>query len=240
MKSKISIAICFFWILASGCSDEIVERGNTTDSGATTPKNDAGASDVQNAPDMSATADVDVDVEPAGPNPFPNGLTCTTVSLCSTYSADPSRVPFPEKTGGTLVDGMYRAVQGSSVPYGLAISGNKFATVFENMTVSHGDFSIVGDTMLMKAHTFCGPGTENDDPALGFEFVSSFATDGNELITYSGCDSLNPENCASPTRLIRVKTLCDDLDALSCESGDCDCAVFDNTIPPRPEMGCKF
>lgn len=229
----------------------------SSDSTISTPTLDAGKDlqiDTTNEPDTSIFPDADIsdigkgeadvnisDADTGAGDLFPNGLLCPTLSLCSTFEADPSRVPFPETTGGTLRDGLYRAVQGTNIPYGLAISGGNYALIFENLSVSYGDIKVEGDTFITSRHTVCAPDIENNDASLLLEDTTFFATDGIELITYSGCDSADPNQCSSPTRLVRVNSLCDGLDQLSCPSGDCQCETFtEGVIPPRPENGCIF
>jgi hypothetical protein len=168
---------------------------------------------------------------------FPDGLECTSISLCSTYDADPSAPPFPVAPGGILQDGLYRAVQGSSEPYGLAIAGDRYALIFEGLTTSFGELSIVGSTMTQTQTSVCSSNGVVSIPPQEFEFA--FWTDGVELFTYSGCDSLNPDVCGSGTRLVRVDSLCEDLGSLGCSGADCECHTFTDDIPAVPS-DCAF
>ena len=166
---------------------------------------------------------------------FPDGLACPTFSMCSTYGADPSRVPFPppDTMGGDLRDGFYRPVQGTSLAYILAlnITDGKWSRIMPNLTVQHGDIEITSEnTYRTVRHTTCAGGAINED-AFELEDDLFFAADGDELITYTGCGSANPEECGSPVRLIRVEDFCDNLDVLQCEDGGCTCASFSGEIP---------
>jgi hypothetical protein len=219
--------------LAAGCSSATSDQADDdhADDDSSGDDGDDDSMD-KDGPDAASEADL-----------FPNGLSCETYSLCTTYKADPSRVPFPDAPGGTLEDGLYRAVQGTSIPYGLAIHDGKYSLVFENLSVAHGDIEVLEPGKVKWTHTTsCAPAIFNDNPALTMSYESYYFADGDTLYTYSGCDSLDPENCGSPTKLVRVSSLCDDLDALSCDGGECNCATFDDgEIPERPAGGtCEF
>ncbi|MFK7991578.1 MAG: hypothetical protein AB8I08_36515 [Sandaracinaceae bacterium] len=233
----------------AGCGDDdpAVDSGPGTLRDASTSGSDAGT-DASTPTEDAGTPmeDAGTPTGDAGPpdagmaDLFPDGLSCTTLSLCSTYDADPSRVEPPDGTGGTLRDGLYRAVQGSSVPLGLAIWDGNYAFIFENLSVSFGEASVDGATLTLRQTTACAFGVETAvDFGTGDEFL--YFADGDELYTYSGCDSLDPSQCGSGTRYERVGSLCDGLDRLSCEDGGCNCATFDDVIPERPAGGtCAF
>lgn len=192
----------------------------------------AGSSDSTGAGMSSSSSETS-----AGTGFFPDVLECNSISLCSTYDADQSAPTFPKGAGGALEDGLYRAVQGTSEPFGLAISGDRYALIFEGLTASFGDLSINGETMTQVQTAVCSSnGVVELDPQ-SFDFV--FWTQGDELFTYSGCPSLDPDVCGSGTRYVRVNSLCEDLGSLGCEGNDCECHTFADDIPKMPK-GCGF
>ena len=194
--------------------------------------------------DDDPTTPPNLGVDAAGPTElFPNGLECPTVSMCSNFRADPSRVEFPGDTieGGTLLDGMYRPVQGTSLAYVLVFAKGKWARVMPNLTVQYGDFELLENNQYrLIRHTTCANEHLNDEAFL-LETDYYYQTDGNELLVFGGCGSASPSSCNSPVRLQRVDSLCEDLDNLVCEDGDCKCVPFSDSIPVYPEDdSCAF
>lgn len=262
---KTAIALCASAVLVGGCSDDASPTpaemgtgssggGTSTGSGATTISGgtvtSSGSTDTGTASMgttglsttglTSETTDASTGTiadTSTGGGFFPDGLECTSISLCSTYDADPSAPPFPKAPGGTLEDGIYRAQQGSSEPFGLVIAGDRYALIFEGLTASYGDLSVSGVTMTQTQTAACSSNGVVEIEPQSFDFA--FWTDGDELFTYSGCDSLNPDVCGSGTRYVRVESLCDDLESLSCEAGGCECHAFIDEIPEQPG-GCNF
>lgn len=218
--------------------------GSTSGSTSTSPGSsttDADPSSSSTAADTLTSSTTDAaessSSSSGGDELFPDGLECTSVSLCSTYDADPSAPPFPDRPGGVLEDGLYRAVQGTSEPFGLAIAGDRYALIFENLNTSYGELSVSGTVMTQTQTNACSSnGVFDVEPPQTFDFA--FWTDGTELFTYSGCDSLNPDVCGSGTRYVRVNALCEDLDSLGCD-GDCECHAFADEIPAMVD-GCAF
>jgi hypothetical protein len=174
---------------------------------------------------------------------FPNGLQCPTVSMCSTFEADPSRVPFPEGeiSDGPLLEGMYRPVQGTSLAYLLTFSNGKWSRAMPNLTVQHGDYTITGPNQYSTVrHTTCANGAINED-AFILEEDYFFQLEGNELLVFGGCGSADLSQCNSPVRLIKVNSPCDNMDVQVCEDGDCKCVDFRDEIPARPDNDkCEF
>lgn len=248
MRNPALLTLVAVLSLAACDGDDPTDAGTATMRDANTPGVDASRVDSSTPMEDASmpmedagtpTEDASTPMDAGMPDLFPDGLSCATLSLCSTYNADPSRVEPPEGTGGTLRDGLYRAVQGSSVPLGLAISDGNYAFIFENLSVSYGDASVSGSTLTLQQTTACGPGVEVPIDGTADEFL--YFADGDTLYTYSGCPSLDPNQCGSGTRYERVGSLCEDLDALTCEDGDCNCVTFDDVIPERPAGGtCDF
>lgn len=200
---------------------------------AGTPTEDAGTSADAGPVDAGTSADAGI------PDLFPEGLSCASLSLCSTYSADLARVEPPSGTGGTLRDGLYRAVQGSSLPLGLALWEGQYALIFENLSVAYGTASVAGATLTLQQTRACAFGVDSPIDGTADEFL--YFADGDTLYTYSGCPSLDPSQCGSGTRYERVGSLCERLETLGCEDGGCNCATFEDVIPERPAGGtCDF
>lgn len=262
---KTAIALSAFLLLLGGCSDDATADADTgagtSGTGVASTGPSATSSDVTSS--TSGTADTGTTVVDTtgsstetgsseestadtsesssegstGGGFFPDGLECTSISLCSTYDADPSAPPFPDAPGGVLEDGLYRAVQGSSEPFGLAIAGDRYALIFEGLTTAFGDLEFDGVVMTQTQTAACSDNGVFELEPQAFDYV--VWTNGTELFTYSGCDSLNPEVCGSGTRYVRVDSLCDDLGSLSCEGGACECHTFTDEIPEDPG-GCAF
>lgn len=216
---------------ATGTSSGATDTGTTVADTASGPA-DTGGSEATTADSSESSSEAST-----GDGLFPDGLECTSISLCSTYDADPSAPAFPDTPGGVLEDGLYRAVQGTSEPFGLAIAGDRYALIFEGLSTAFGDLEFDGVVMTQTQTTACSDnGVVELDPEQ-FDYV--IWTDGTELFTYSGCDALDPKVCGSGTRYVRVDSLCEDLGSLSCERGGCECHTFTDEIPEDPG-GCAF
>jgi hypothetical protein len=265
MKTLIAWSVCL--LLLAGCSDDAsatAEAGTGTtgpdatstgsaatgtvpgvtqtssgaaDTGSTAADTSGSPTDTGASEDTTGASTESSSEASTGGDLFPDGLECMSVSLCSTYDADPSAPPFPDAPGGVLEDGLYRAVQGSSEPFGLAIAGDRYALIFEGLTTAFGDLTVEGVVMTQTQTAACSSNGLVELEPQPFDYV--IWTDGNELFTYSGCDSLNPDACGSGTRYVRVDSLCEDLGSLSCEGGGCECHTFTDEMPEDPG-GCAF
>ncbi len=146
-----------------------------------------------------------------------SGLQCDTYAWCTSYgatSASPSNVPPLE--GGTLVDGIYRAQEGTFSAEAFVIEGNTIVFIGDGYQNQQGTWSVEGGLLTVALESECDFRGTRDQVN---EWTFLFAVDGNSVYWDSqGCFG----DC-EPERYERVSSLCSTDEFFDCGVTNCQC-----------------
>lgn len=160
-----------------------------------------------------------------------SGLQCESMSLCSTFVPSSEAIELPTNSEGTISDGTYQVIKGGSLFYGLVIMDGRFSYLWNDLTVSHGEITLAGDSVTLTTTTTCNRNDPSPPSELELDTIYTFATIGDDLYLRGQCGP--PNGCPGATHFKKVASLCSDLSSYDCPDGRCNCEVFTSPSVPR-------
>ena len=164
----------------------------------------------------------------------PSPLNCESVLMCDSHSVTNNEsITMPSQLGGTIQDGVYKAVAGVNQPTAFIFQNNRYSNLEWNLLAANGTFDVNNTILTTNRERACSP---NSDPGGNPDTTQTnytYSIMGDDLFVEAECLGVR---CDPVIQFRRVTALCseDTLRSEECTLSSCSCRqLVGQGIPDR-------